>query len=77
MNTLTPQALDTLVLRAGVLESGATYAFRLTVTNSYGMFDSAMVNITAGRNPYGGFVKAFPTNGTALAQTFQLSTGNW
>ena len=77
MNTLTPQALDTLVMRAGALESGATYAFRLTVSNSYGAFDSATINITAGRNPYGGYIEIFPTNGTAMTSIFQLSTGNW
>ena len=76
-STLTPSGIDTLVVMAYALEPGADYMFKLKLENSLGAHATGVLNITVGRNPWGGFVSIDPPNGTALSQTFVLSTGNW
>ena len=75
--TLTPAAIDTLVVKANTLEAGEVYSFRLTVTNSIGAWSSATLNVTAGRSPWGGWVDVSPQNGSALTTKFTIRTGNW
>ena len=77
VTTSTAITNEFLVLHPSVLLEGASYAFRMTATNRYGKLHSGTINVTAGRPPTSGTMVSVPSNGTALRDTFHLSTGNW
>ena len=59
------------------MEQGSSYQFKLVVTDSVGAFDQATINVTVGREPWGGYIDITPSNGTALIQHFFIVTANW
>ena len=70
--TATPLNNEYLVLKPNVLTPGKDYVFKLTVTNRYGEFSAAELNVTAGLPPYNGTLVVNPLSGLAMLDTFSF-----
>ena len=66
-----------LVVRAGVLDAGARYAFRLAATDSLGRVGTANLTLTANQPPAGGALAVTPHAGQALRTAFLLTSGGF
>jgi hypothetical protein len=72
----TPLTQATLVLQPGALSPGAEYSFMLSAADANGASSAKMAVLVAQR-PSGGSLTLSRREGTALTDTFTLSTQDW
>jgi hypothetical protein len=75
----TPPSSPTLVIASGSLQGGATYTFRLTLTNLLNAAAQTQSSVTLAVNqvPLGGTCAVTPEQGVALMDTFQFACRDW